>query len=148
MIPRYNSTVPSSRERASDWSDDLIELVRRTGTLCLNVDHPGWDDVRGYLFDDTTNTMYFPVAKKYLGGDKAHYRVLIWSQPKLVVTGELHPAQSDEDSATQLALAETRGTPPEKARLMVLDQRTMKARKTRYKLLVREIAEAQVRHQE
>ena len=131
------ATMSSSEER---WSDDLIGLVRRTGTLCLNVDDPGWDDARGYLFDDATTTMYFPVAKKYLAGDPARYQVLIWSQPKVVVTGELLPAQSDEDAATQLALAENGGKSPEKARFMILDKRTMKPRKTRYKLLVRDIA--------
>jgi hypothetical protein len=51
--------------------------------------------MRGAISDDATMTMYFPVAKKYLSGDHSRYRVLIWSQPEVVVTGELLPAQSD-----------------------------------------------------
>lgn len=45
-----------------------------------------------------------------------------------------------EDTAIQLSLAEGKGLLPEKARILLLDQRTWKARKTSSKFLVREIA--------
>lgn len=123
----------SPGDQHSGWPSDLLALVKRTGMLCLNVKDPGWDDARGYLFDDDTATLYFPIAKKYLPEDPRRCRVLIWSQPRVLVTGQLRPATSDEDTALQLALAEKRGIDPEKARLMLLDQRSKKARKTRYK---------------
>ena len=81
-----------------------------------------------------------PWRRKYLTGDLARYRVLIWSEPRLVVTGELCPATSEEDLAVQLALAE-KDLPASDARYMLLDQRSGKPRKTRYKLLLRDVPE-------
>jgi hypothetical protein len=49
------------------WDDDLLALIRVTGHLCLQVDDPSWEDARRYLFDESAMTLYFPVAKKYLG---------------------------------------------------------------------------------
>jgi len=115
-------------------------VVRGTDRLCLNVDDPGWDDARGYLFDDTTATLYFPVSKKYLPASGQDFRVLIWSQPRVVVTGDLHPATSDDDLTTQLSLAEAQGMHRDDARFMLLDQRTKKPRRTRHKLAVTGIA--------
>jgi hypothetical protein len=128
----------------SRWDDDLVALIRATGLLCLQVDDPGWEDARGYLFDEPAMTLYFPVAKKYLTRPLSDYAVLIWSQPQVVVRGELLPAISEEDTAKQLSLALARGTDMDasKARYILLDQRTQKARKTRYKLIVRDIARA------
>lgn len=120
-----------------------MDLVRQTGMLCLNVNDPGWDDARGYLFDDATATMYFPVAKKYLVTDPSRFQVLIWCQPRVIVQGELHPATSDDDTKVQLRLAEGAGMDVEKARFMLLDQRTKKARKTCYKLAIRDVAQAE-----
>src|SRR3954471_18531209 len=82
--------------------DEVLEAIRRSGHLCLDVSHPGWDNARGYLFDEENGTLYFPVAKKYLPADPSSYRVLTWGQPKVLVTGELQPAISDEDMTTQL----------------------------------------------
>ena|SRR5579883_2771325 len=117
--------------------EEAMEAVRRSRTLCLNVTNPGWDDARGYLLDEESTTLYFPVAKKYLPADPLGYQVLIWGATKVLVTGDLHPATSDADTAAQLALAEAGGMDPSKARLMLLDQRSHRARKTRYKLIVR-----------
>jgi hypothetical protein len=74
---------------------ELLDVVRRTDRLCLNVDAPGWDDARGYLFDEATATLYFPVSKKYLPESGEGFRVLIWSQPRVVVTGDLHPVGAE-----------------------------------------------------
>lgn len=126
----------------SCWDDDLLTLIRATEHLCLQVDDPSWENARGYLFDEPTMTLYFPVAKKYLTPPLTRYEVLIWSQPRVVVRGELHPATSEEDTATQLSLAHRAGMDANKARYMLLDARTQKARKTRYKLIVRDIARA------
>ncbi|HXQ44304.1 MAG TPA: hypothetical protein VN816_06670 [Acidimicrobiales bacterium] len=127
-------------DQESGWPDDLIALVTRSGTLCLDVDDPGWDSARGYLFDQTSATLYLPVAKKFLAGDLAHFQVLIWSQPRLLVTGELSPATSAEDLTIQRALAEYRGMALDKAEYMLLDQRTKKPRKIRYKLVIQELS--------
>jgi hypothetical protein len=124
------------------WDGDLLALIRATGHLCLRVDDPGWENARGYLFDQSAMTLYFPVAKKYLTPPLSQYEVLIWSQPRVVVRGELQPATSEEDTATQLSLARAAGLDANTARYMLLDQRTQKARKTRYKLIVRAIAMA------
>jgi hypothetical protein len=124
------------------WDDDLLDLIRATGHLCLQVDDPGWEDARGYLFDESAMTLYFPVAKKYLTPPLSQYEVLIWSQPRVVVRGELQPAMSEEDTSTQLSLAYASGLDADKARYMLLDQRTQKARRTRYKLIVRDITRA------
>jgi hypothetical protein len=124
------------------WDDDLLALITVTGHLCLQVDDPGWEDARGYLFDESAMTLYFPVAKKYLTPPLSQYEVIIWSQPRVVVRGELQPATSEEDTATQLSLARAAGLDANTARYMLLDQRTHKARRTRYKLIVRDIARA------
>jgi hypothetical protein len=125
--------------------DDLLALVRAAGTLCLQVDDPGWEDARGYLFDESAMTLYFPVAKNYLTAPLSCYEVLIWSRPRVLVRGELQSARSDEDTATQLSLARASGLDDDAARYMLLDQRTQKARRTRYKLVVRDIALADPR---
>jgi len=44
--------------------EELLRLVKGTGTLCLNVGDPGWDDARGYLYDPDAQALYFPIAKK------------------------------------------------------------------------------------
>jgi hypothetical protein len=120
----------------------LLDLVRRTRTLCLNVEDPGWDDARGYLFDETSATLYFLVSKKHLPSQPEGFRVLILSKPRVIVTGDLHPASSDDDSAIQLSLAEAAGMEPGEAHYMLFDQRTKKPRRTRNKLLVRDLAVA------
>jgi hypothetical protein len=123
----------------ADLSRDLLNLVRGTGTLCLDVDDPGWDNARGYLFDESTATLYFPVSKRYLPERGNHFQVLIWSQPRVVATGDLFPATSDVDLDVQLSLAERRLAPDE-ARYMLLDQRTKRPRRSRYKLVIRELS--------
>jgi hypothetical protein len=125
------------------WDDELLALIRATGTLCLQVDDPGWDDARGYLFDESAMALYFPVARKYLTPPLSRYEVVIWSRPRVVVRGELQPATSEEDTAAQLSLARAAGLEENAARYMLLDQRTQKARRTRYKLIVRDIARAE-----
>jgi hypothetical protein len=67
----------------------------------------------------------------------------IWGRPQVLVRGELQAATSEEDTATQLALARAAGLDEDKARYMLLDQRTQKARRTLHKLIVREIARAE-----
>lgn len=124
------------------WDDDLLALIGATGHLCLQVDDPGWENARGYLFDESAMTLYFPVAKKYLTPPLSQYEVIIWSEPPVVVCGELQPATSEEDTATQLSLARAADLDENTARYMLLDQRTQKARRTRYKLIVRDIARA------
>lgn len=115
-----------------------VDLVRANSTLCLNVDNPGWDDARGYWFDEARSTLYFPVSKKYLADrDLAQYRVLIWCQPRVVVEGELMPATSETDTAVRLELAAAAGVADDDARLIILDQRTRRARRTSYKLQIR-----------
>lgn len=121
-------------------SGELMVLVRETGILCLNVGDPGWDDARGYSFDGYTGMMYFPVAKKYLVGDLSRFQVLIWSQPRVIVEGELRPATTEQDVRTQLSLAERKGIDAVKARYMVFDSRTKKPRRTLYKLVIREVS--------
>lgn len=68
------------------WDDDLLALIRASGHLCLQVDDPGWEDARGYLFNESTMTLYFPVAKKYLTPPLSQYEVLIWSRPQVLVS--------------------------------------------------------------
>lgn len=122
------------------WDEDLLAVIRESGTLCLETGDPGWEDARGYLFDEPAMTLYFPVAKKYLRPPLSRYEVLIWSQTRVIVRGELEPATSEDDTAVQLSLARASGLDEDRARYMLLDQRTQKARKTRYKLIVRDIA--------
>lgn len=124
------------------WDADLLALIKATEHLCLQVDDPGWEDARGYLFDEEKLTLYFPVAKKYLTPPLSRNEVLILSQPRVGVRGELQPATSEEDTATQLSLARANGLDAHTARRMLLDQRTQKARRTRYKLIIRDIAQA------
>jgi hypothetical protein len=119
-----------------------VGLDQGDRTSVFQVDDPGWENARGYLFDESGMTLYFPVAKKYLTPPLSQYEVLILSQPKVVARGELQPATSEEDTATQLSLARAAGLEANKARYMLLDQRTQKARRTRYKLIVRDIARA------
>jgi hypothetical protein len=115
---------------------ELLDVVRRSNTLCLDVSSPGWDDARGYLLDDESQVLYFPVSKKYLPEDMTKCRVLIWNQPRVIVTGKLSPATSDGDAEKQLALAAAAGFDPDKARSMLLDQRTGRVRRIRFKLSI------------
>jgi hypothetical protein len=124
------------------WDDEMLAVIRKSGILCLRVNDPSWEEARGYLFDESAMTLYFPVAKKYLRSPLSHYEVLIWSPTTVIVRGELEPATSEEDTAAQLSLALASGLDEDKARYMLLDQRTQKARTTRYKLIIREIARA------
>lgn len=119
--------------------DEPLELIRKTGRLNLDLANPGWDDYRGYLFDEDSATLYFPVAKKYLTGDLSKFRVLIASRPPVVVEGELSTAGEADDVVIQLRLAHESGMEAEKARFMVLKRRTQTARRTRYKLAVRQV---------
>jgi hypothetical protein len=119
---------------------ELLNLVRRAGMLGLNVDDPGWDDARGYLFDESNATLYFPVSKKYLPEDLNDFRVLIRSEPRVLVIGDLLPATSDDDFTIQLALALKSSMEEEKARYMLLDQRTKRPRRSRCKLVIRELS--------
>lgn len=115
-------------------------MVRDAGTLCLNVESPGWDDARAYLFENARATLYFPVARKYLTDDLASFRVLIWSEPRVLAIGELHPATSDQDLEIQMALAGQSGLQLHEAEYMLLDQRTKGVRKTRHRLVLRELS--------
>jgi hypothetical protein len=90
------------------------------------------EDARGYLFDESAMTLYFPVATKDLTPPLPRYDVLILSQPRVVVRGELQPAASEEDNATQMSLPRGTGLDAEAAGYMLFDQRTQKARRTRY----------------
>jgi hypothetical protein len=128
------------------WDDDLLALIRGAGHLCLQVDDPSWENARGFLLDESAMTLYFPVAKKYLTPPLTRYEVIIWSQPQVVVRGELRPATSEDDTATQLSLARAAGLDADTARYMLLDQRTQKARKTRCKLIVRDMARVDSRN--
>lgn len=121
---------------------DLLTALRASSTLCLNPRDPGLENARGYLFSESTMTLYFPVAKKYLPSDVSRYEVLVLSDPKILIRGELQPATSEEDTAIQLELARAAGFDDREARHMLLDQRTKKARSARYKLVVREISPA------
>ena len=124
----------------ADLPSELLNLVRRTGILCLNPEDPGWDNARGYLFDEITATLYFPVSRRYLPERLEDFRVLIRSEPRVVVTGDLLPATSDDDFTIQLSLAERSGMGLAKARYMLLDQRTKRPRRSRYKLFIRELS--------
>jgi hypothetical protein len=124
------------------WDHDLLAVIKGSRTLCLQIDDPGWEDARGYLVDESAMTLYFPVAKKYLRPPLSRYEVLIWDEPRVLVRGELEPATSEEDTATQLSLARASGLDEDTASYMLLDQRTQKTRRTRYKLTVRDITRA------
>jgi hypothetical protein len=70
----------------------------------------------------------------------SQYEVIIWSQPRVVIRGELQPATPEKDTATQLSLARAAGFDENEARYKLLDQRAQNARRARYKLIVRDIA--------
>src|SRR3954452_10442217 len=109
MPPENRADLGFAAMRERRWDDDLLALIKASGHLCLQVDDPGWEDARGYLFNESTMTLYFPVAKKYLNRPLSHYEVLIWGRPQVLVRGELQAATSEEDTATQLALARAAG---------------------------------------
>ena len=111
-------------------------------TLALNVSNPTWDSARGNLANPETNALNCPVATKYLiGRDLDRYEVLIWSQPRVVVTGRLSSATSAADIATARRLAIDRGQDPAKVDYMLFDQRDHKHRKNRHKLIVESMHE-------
>lgn len=118
------------------YAPGALEAIKRNNHLSLNVADPSWDNAKGYLFDEHNGTLYFPVEKKHLPANHLNVGVLIRGQNKVLVTGELHPATSEYDKKTQLDLAKAGGMETSKAHAMLLDQRTGKARKLRYKLIV------------
>lgn len=120
----------------------LLGIVGACRTLCLNVANPGWDDARGYLFDPVTNTLYFPVSRKYLDGrDLSRYSVLIWSQPRVLAVGRLTPATSASDIDTVQHLAAAGGLDPAKIDRLLFDQRHHNPRKNRHKLELQALEE-------
>lgn len=122
--------------------DHLLQIVRDAGTLCLDVKDPGWDNARGYLFDPDSNTLYFPVSKKYLDDRELdRYEVLIWSQPRVLVVGRLSSATSEQDVGLASKLAAAMGWEPGKIDYMLFDQRHHKPRKNRHKLLIESVRE-------
>ena len=141
----HTDDSPTTRDLsdAGRWDADLVAALRASGTLCLSLEDPGWENARGYLFSEPTMTLYFPVAKQYLTGSLSQYEVLIMGDPKVVVRGELQSATSEEDVEVQMALAHATGMDADEARYMLLDQRTRKARRTRYKLLIEDLARSQ-----
>ena len=125
--------------------EHLLRLVAVWGVLCLDVSNPGWDNARGYLFDSGTQTMFFPVAKKYLEGrDLERYEVLVWSRPRIIAIGRLSTATSDEDSRIQTVLARSTDLNAAQIKLMLFDGRNNKPRKNRYKLVLETLREATV----
>jgi len=141
MPSRHTVRHVAGPNRASAWPQDLLEIIRTSGLLCLDVARPAWGNARGYLFDEPTMTLYFPIAKKYLTGrDLAGYEVLVWGQPRVLLQGELHAAASTEDQDRQRTLALARGLATEKVDYLLLDQRSHRPRKTRHKLTVHQMA--------
>ena len=125
--------------------EHLLRLVGVRGILCLEVENPGWDNARGYLFDSGTRTMFFPIAKKYLERrDLERYEVLVWTQPRIIATGRLSAATSDEDARIQTELARATDLSAAQIKLMLFDGRNHKPRKTRYKLVLEALREATV----
>jgi hypothetical protein len=143
QYPKYNRTRKFlSMETDVSLPRELLEIVRSNTTLCLNVENPGWDDARGYLIDKVAPILYFPVSKTYLPANPHEARVLIWSQPRLIVQGSLLQATSDDDGQNQLRLALDQGLDEVKARSMIFDSRTGRPRKTRHKLVAERICVA------
>ena len=131
--------------RQDDHVEHLLRLIGARGLLCLDVSNPSWDNARGYLFDSGTRTMFFPVAKKYLEGrDLERYEVLVWSQPRIIASGRLSAATSDEDSRTQTRLARSTDLNAAQIKLMLFDGRNNKPRKNRYKLVLETLRQATV----
>jgi hypothetical protein len=131
--------------RQYEHVEHLLRLVRVRGTLCLDVENPGWDNARGYLFDSDTRTMFFPIAKKYLERrDLERYEVLVWTQPRIIVTGCLSAASSDEDARIQTELARATDLTAAQIERMLFDGRNNKPRKNRYKLILETLREATV----
>ena len=125
--------------------EHLLRLVGARGILCLEVENPGWDNARGYLFDSGTRTMFFPVAKRYLERrDLERYEVLVWSQPRIIALGRLSAATSDGDSRIQIELARATDLNAVQIKLMLFNGRNNKPRKNRYKLVLETLREATV----
>jgi hypothetical protein len=122
---------------------ELLRLVGAHGTLCLDVENPGWGNARGYLFDIGTRTMFFPIAKKYLERrDLERYEVLVWSRPRVIAMGRLSAATSDEDAQIQTELARATDLNAAQIKVMLFDGRNNKPRKNRYKLVLETLREA------
>jgi hypothetical protein len=136
--PREGATPAAGDVVTTGISASLLELIRGGSTLCLNARNPGWENARGYLFDASPPTLYFPVAKKFVDRrDLERYEVLTWdTAQRMVITGRLLPAHSEEDGSAQARLALAQGMDPAKVDFMLFDQRTHKPRRTRYKLIV------------
>jgi hypothetical protein len=125
--------------------EQLLPLVGARGILCLDVENPGWDNARGYLFEHRTRTLYFPVAKKYLERrDLERYEVLVWSQPRVIAIGRLSAATSDEDARIQTELAGATDLNAAQIKLMLFDGRNNRPRKNRYKFVLESLREAPI----
>jgi hypothetical protein len=122
--------------------DRLLQVVRDAGLLCLDVSNPAWDNARGYLFDTGSGQLYFPVSARYLQERRLdHYEVLIWSRPRLLVTGRLCSATSDQDMQVQVELASARGMTSDKIDVLLFEQRHHKPRRNRHKLVIESVRE-------
>ena len=123
-----------------DLDELLLKVVLSNSTLCLNVGDPGWGDARGYVADPASLTMYFPVSKEFLDGRNLdEYSVLLWSEPRVVVTGSLAPAASPEDADVRFRLLIEQGWEHDKADQVVYDRRGHRPRRNSYKLRIRSL---------
>ncbi len=88
--------------------------------------------------------MYFPVSKEFLEGrDPDQYEVLVWSQPRLIVTGRLSPATSDADVEMARRLLLSQGWDADRADYTLFDQRNHRPRRNRYKLVIAAVRESE-----
>ncbi len=123
--------------------EQQLRVIAVRDVLCLDVENPGWDNARGFLFDSGARTMFFPVAKKFLEGrDLERYEVLVLSRPRMIAMGRLSPAASDEDARTQAELARGTDLNADQIKLMLFDGRNGKPRKNRYRLVLDSLREA------
>lgn len=122
----------------------LVDVLIANDLLSLNVGDPSWEDSRNYVVDTAAMAMYFAVSKPFLEDrDLDAYEVLLWSNPRVVVTGRLVPARSEEDASLKVRLLIDLGLEPDKADYMVFDQRNHRPRKNQYKLLIRGLRKPQ-----
>ena len=123
--------------------EQQLRVIAVRDVLCLDVENPGWDNARGFLFDSSAQTMFFPVAKKYLEGrDLERYEVLVLSRPRMIAMGRLSPATSDEEARIQAELARGTDLNADQIKLMLFDGRNGKPRKNRYRLVLDSLREA------
>lgn len=123
-----------------DENENFFKFIHTSGILSLDIENPGWENSRGYCYDNKLHTLYFKVQNTYLKGkDLKNFRIRIDGSGYrvAVISGELSSASNKHDTETVFEIQKNiDGWDEQKAKYALYDAKTGKPRKNNYKLRI------------